>query len=303
MIRKFLKKLFKPKSRVLREYEIIEEVNRGGMSVIYKAVHKMSGAVVALKILLPRFTQKREMIESLLNEKQVEGEIAAKLDHPNIIKTYDYGRDGDSYFFIMEHVDGMNLERRLELGDPFVREHEFSILLQAAEGLAYLHDQGIIHRDICPSNILVSNKGEVKITDLGLAVLKSGIKHRIGERAGTPSYMSPEQVRGQEIDERSDIYSFGVLMYRMLTGRTPFKGEDSITRMQRQLNIKPIEPRQIDPTIHPDVEKIILKAMEKDKEARYQNMHELIADLRRIGRTRVEEGEEEIEKEEGRGEK
>lgn len=267
----------------LRNYEILETLGKGGEAEIYKARHKKEGYIVAIKILHAASSRKRDLVADALNEPQVEGEIAMRLDHPNIIRTYDFGRFRDNYYFVMEYFEGVTLDRRLDRGDLLVEQRAFHIMLQIAEGLDYLHHVGIIHRDICPRNIIVSDDAVAKILDFGLAIFKRGRYKRVGEKAGTPSYMSPEQVRGAEVDERSDIYSLGATYYRMLTGSPPFKGASPVETMQMHINAPLIPPRALDPDIVPEMEAIILKAMRPDPAERYQSVRDLIADLRNVG--------------------
>lgn len=265
-----------------RKYEIYEEIARGGMSVIHRARHRRMDIIVALKILLPQFTAKRKALEELIKDKQIEGEVAALLDHPNIVRTYEYGRDGDRYYFAMEYINGPNVKRMIDTGDPSLRRLALKIMLDITDALAYLHARRIIHRDICPGNIVVGSDAEPKLIDFGLAIFKSASVKRIGERAGTPAYMSPEQVRGMEVDERSDVYSWGMTMYRIAAGRTPFLAEDSITSMSQHLNAPTPSPREFEPTVTPALEKVIMKAVEKDPASRFQSMRELQAELKQV---------------------
>jgi len=267
-----------------RKYEILEEIARGGMSVIHRARHRQMDIVVALKILLPQFTAKRRALEDLIKDKQIEGEVAALLDHPNIVRTYEYGRDGDRYYFAMEYIDGMDVRRMIDTGDETLTRLALKIMLDTTDALAYLHARKIIHRDICPGNIVVNSAGEPKLIDFGLAIFKSASVKRIGERAGTPSYMSPEQVRGMEVDERSDIYSWGMTMYKMATGRLPFQAEGSISSMSQHLNVDAPPPSDLAPTVTRKVEKVIMRAVERDPARRYQTMRELQAELKQVRR-------------------
>ncbi len=262
-------------------YRIGEEIGQGGMSSIYRAAHLKTKKTVAVKILFPHYSVRRKKVEKALQEKQIEGEIACKLNHPNVINTFISGKCGGSFYFIMEYVDGMPLQRLIEYTTPKF-EQKLSIMRQAAEGLSYIHKTGIIHRDICPANILVSKEGRVKIIDFGLAVLRRGRIRKMAERAGTPTYMSPEQIRTLPADERSDIYSYSAVLYTFFCGRPPFSGNDSYARMQQQLSVQPINPRRYDPNIPKELEDIILTGMQKDPGRRFGNMNELIDALQRV---------------------
>ena len=262
-------------------YRMGGDIGRGGMSFIYKAVHLKTKEAAAVKILFPHYTVRRKKVERLLQEEQIEGEIARKLSHPNVVNTFISGKCGSSFYFIMEYIDGMPLHRLIEYTTPKL-EQKLGIMRQTAEGLYYIHRMGIIHRDICPANILVSKEGKVKIIDFGLAVWKRGRIRKMAERAGTPTYMSPEQIRALPADERSDIYSYSAAMYTLLCGRPPFAGTDGYARMQQQLSIQPINPRRYNPDIPEGLEGIILKGMQKDPGGRFKDMHMLISALRGI---------------------
>lgn len=278
-MKNLLSRLLGQQKNPLRDYILKEEIGHGGMSKIYHAKHKYLPHEFAVKILLPQFAEKREKLENLLKDKQVEGEIACSLRHPNIIRTHDYGKDSKGYYFIMEYVDGYNLDELIEQNNSFLEGRRYDIIMQICRGMKYIHDMEIIHRDICPRNMLITKKGEVKIIDFGLSISKRGRHRGLGERAGTPSYMAPEQVRAHTVDERTDIYSLGVTLYKVLTGRTPFQSDDTLGRLHQHLNVTPVSPCRYNPDISEGMESIIMRAMEKEPEKRYQSMKEVINDL------------------------
>ena len=266
----------------VKGYRLRGEIASGGMSTIYKAVSRATHETVAIKILFPHYAKHRTMMQKLFKEKHVEGETASSLQHRNVIRTYSFGRFRNRYYFIMEYVDGMNLNQIIYHRPELLRNHRLDIIRQAAEGLSYIHSRGIIHRDFCPKNILLSQNGEVKIIDFGLAVSKTSRFRGLGERSGTPSYMAPEQIRALEADERTDIYSFGVSVYEMIASKPPFAGEDSFARMQQHLSSEPVPISKRVPDIQPALGKIVSRAMQKDPRDRYKSMDDLLNDLREI---------------------
>ena len=204
-------------------YEIIREVAKGGMSLVYEAARKRDNARVAIKIITPKFTQLAAQLDEAF-KKGSEGEIALTLRHPNVIRTFDYGHKGHEYYIVMEFIDGPNLKQLIDQHSPRIAKHGLQIAIQIARGLAYIHKNGLVHRDFCPKNILLTEDGTPKIIDFGLAIpahLKD--KWRF-DRSGTVAYMAPEQVRGQKVDARTDVYAFSVSMFEILTGTRPFPG-------------------------------------------------------------------------------
>ncbi len=263
-------------------YKIVEEIAEGGMSTIYKAISDTTHEIVAIKTLFPHFTEQKDRLEKLFAEKNVEGEMASSLDHPNVIRTYSYGRTRGRYYFIMEYINGQNLKDMIRLHRERLEGHKLDIIRQMAQGLSYIHSQGIIHRDICPKNILVSENRDIKIIDFGLAVSTSGRYKGLGMRSGTPSYMAPEQIRALESDERTDIYSFGITTYELLAGQPPFRGEDDFARMQQHLTFEAVPLSRRIPDIPHALEEIVSRAMQKEPDDRYKSMHVLTYDLEKL---------------------
>jgi len=281
-----IKRVFKWYFRGFREYRLLSEISEGGMSTVYKALSRVTGEIVAIKILFPKYADKRMMLEKLFEEKHVEGDIAASLFHPNVIRTYSYGRVRDQYYFVMEYVKGPNLKNAIYRQSDLLEGKKIDIIIQIAKALRYIHQKGIIHRDVCSKNLLLNEEGRVKLIDFGLAVTKSGKYKGIGERAGTPSYMSPEQIRALEPDERTDIYSLGIVMYEIIAGEAPFSGDNDFSRMQNHLNVSPVKMSSRVSGIHPDIEKIVEKAMQKNPADRYGSVENLIFDLKEYTRKR-----------------
>jgi len=264
---------------VVGGYKIMEEIAKGGMSTIYKAISPRTQEIVAIKILFSHHTRQKDRLRAIFVEKQVEGEIAIELNHPQVINTHSYGKIHNRYYFIMDYIKGLNLKHLIHRETSLLKGNKIDVIRQAAQGLSYIHSHGIIHRDICPKNILVSEKGDVKIIDFGLAISKSNRYRGSGERAGTPSYMAPEQVRALEPDERTDIYNFGVTMYEVIAGKAPFLGVDDFSRMQQNLTFEPVPLDRKVPDVPSALTKIVSKAMQKEPRNRYKSMDDLINDL------------------------
>jgi len=266
----------------LEKYELEEEIARGGMSHVYRARRKADNALVAIKIITPEHSALAEQLEKIF-QKGSEGEVAASLRHPNIVRTYEYGKVGNQYFIVMEFIDGPNLKLLIDSADPRWREQRFRILLEAGRGLLQIHQHRLIHRDFCPKNILLNSHGTPKIIDFGLAIPANFKGKWQFDRSGTASYMAPEQVRGQPVDVRTDIYAFGVSAYEIITGRRPFAESRTRTgKMEPHLNIEPPRPRQVDPSVPIPLDHIIVKAMEKAPERRYQTMDVLMKELQLV---------------------
>jgi len=261
--------------KVIGKYQIIEEIGRGGMATVYKAWDSINQRYVALKVLPPYFQHDAEFIKRFRREAVA----AAKLDHPNIVKVYEAGEEGGINYIAMEYIEGGSLQRRLT-GKPLDLSTAISIVSQIGSALAYAHKRGIIHRDVKPSNILLTEEGRALLSDFGIArVSEYGGITRTGTLIGTPEYMSPEQAEGEEVDHRSDIYSLGIVLYQMLTGRVPFTGDTPLAVLHKQIYEKPTSPRVLNPMIPAEVEKVLLKALAKRPEWRYQSAEEMVAAL------------------------
>ncbi len=257
-------------------YEILEKIGSGGMADVYKArCHKLN-RWVAIKVLKPEFCNDKNLVSRF----KVEAQAAAGLSHPNIVNIYDVGDEGDIHYIVMELVEGITLKEYIEKKGRLEIRESIGITIQIAQGIGAAHAQHIIHRDIKPQNVIISRDGKVKVTDFGIA--KAASSDTINSEAvGSVYYFSPEQARGGYCDERSDIYSLGITLYEMLTGRVPFDGETTVAVALAHLQTEMTPPRQIEPMIPVSLEKIILKATQKKPERRYASAEELIADLRK----------------------
>jgi len=261
-------------------YELLDEIARGGMSRVWRARKPGDDRIYAVKVLTP------ESVEAMNRFRQVfeteEGEVALRLNHPNVIKTYEYGRlAGDAYYIVMEYVDGPNLETLVVLESPRIKDNRFDLVLQMGAGLQYIHEQGLIHRDFCPKNVLYGTDNVAKIIDFGLCVPTVVQERTFMARAGTASYMAPEQVRSQPLDARADIYAYGMSAFEVLTHRRPFPRTASRSRrMQDHLNIQPLRLRQVAPELPEEMEQVIEKCIAKDREMRYKSMDAVLRDMR-----------------------
>jgi serine/threonine protein kinase len=261
-------------------YILLEEVAQGGFSRIWKARHPEKEGLFAVKILTPESSDMMDRFRAIFEAD--EGTIALQLEHQNVIRTFEYGREDKAhYFIVMEYVDGPNLEKMIATADRRVTDARLDLMLQLGDGLLYIHSQGLIHRDFCPKNVLYASDASVKIIDFGLTIPASVQSRSIISRAGTASYMAPEQVRNQAVDARADIYAFGLSAFELLTGRRPFPLTASRgRRMQDQLNIQPISLREVAPELPEELETVVGKCIEKDRELRYKSMADVMQDMR-----------------------
>ncbi len=260
------------------KYRIIGDLGRGGMGIVYKAEDIRLQRTVALKFLPPELIH----IPEIRDRFRQEAKAAAALDHPHICTIYDFDQAEDRAFISMAFVEGRSLRERIDSG-PLEVEEALKIAAQVAEGLAEAHGKGIVHRDIKSANIMVTPKGQAKVMDFGLArVAGATLVTQEGTTMGTVSYMSPEQARGEKVDHRTDIWSFGVVLYEMLTGELPFKGEQSQAVIYAILKEKPRPLTSSRPGLPPAIEQVVFKALEKDPEKRYQRFEEVLDDLRSI---------------------
>lgn len=264
--------------RQLGRYRILSELGRGAMGVVYRAEDATLGRPVAIKtVLLSSDADERTEYEARFRE---EAKAAGGLNHPNIITIHDVGREGDMAYMAMEFLDGVEL-RELMKGGGVPLSLALDLAAQVADGLGYAHEQGIVHRDIKPGNIMVVRGKHAKIMDFGIAKTRlSDIKTQAGAMLGTPKYMSPEQVDGQRADHRSDIFSLGVTIYELVTGVAPFEGADLGQLMYQVSKVTPRTPTSLKPTLPAVIDLILAKALDKDPDERYQEARELAADLR-----------------------
>lgn len=266
----------------LPNYQLDRVIATGGMSVVLHGRRLSDGIEVALKLLTPECAAVTEYLEKLF-QRGSEGEVAAQLHHRNVVRTLDYGTRRGQYYIVMEFIDGPNLSQLIRAGDERWKRHRNQLLLAVGRGLTYIHQNNLIHRDFCPKNILLSSDIVPKIIDFGLAIPRSFKADWKFDRSGTPSYMAPEQVRGQQVDFRTDIYAFGVTAYEILTGERPYPyARTRMGKMQPHLNIEPPGPRRYDRNIPVPLEFILMKAIEKTKGKRYQTMDALMRDMQHV---------------------
>ena len=260
-------------------YEILEVIGRGGMAVVYKAKCHRLNRFVAVKILKEELAQDEEFRQRFRDESQA----VAMLSHPNIVSVYDVSRSGDVEYIVMELIDGITLKDYLERQSPLGWKETTFFALQIAKALEHAHSRGIIHRDIKPQNIMVLRDGTVKVADFGIARQAASTNtYNLREAIGSVHYVSPEQARGSHIDNRSDLYSLGVVMYEMLTGRLPFVGDTPLEVALQHINSVPLPPSDYVPNIPKTLEHIVMKAMAPVPADRYNNATELIQDIERF---------------------
>jgi len=260
-------------------YQIIEELGRGGMGKVYKALDTEIKEKIALKLINPEISADKRTIERFQNELK----FARKISHRNVCRMYDLNKEEGSYYITMEYVSGEDLKGMIRMVGQLGAGKSISIAKQVCEGLAEAHRLSVVHRDLKPSNIMIDKEGNARIMDFGIArsLTAKGITGA-GVMIGTPEYMSPEQAEMKEIDQRSDIYSLGVILYEMVTGRVPFEGETPLGIAMKHKSEMPKDPKEINAQIPDDLNKVILKCMEKDKEKRYQSAGEVRSELENI---------------------
>jgi TolB-like protein/Tfp pilus assembly protein PilF/predicted Ser/Thr protein kinase len=267
-----------PGSIFAERYEIVEELGRGGMGIVYRAVDNKLKRTIALKFLPSEWTYDLQAKERFIREAQA----AAALDHPHICTVHEIDEAEGRMFISMAYVEGESLKTRIERG-PLKLGEVMDVGMQVAEGLKEAHKKGIVHRDIKSANIMVTEKGQAKIMDFGLARMSGrALLTKEGTTMGTVAYMSPEQARGEDVDHRSDIWSLGVVLYEMLSGRLPFKGEHDQTIIHSILKEQPRPIAELRPEIPKPLQELIGKALEKSRDRRYQSMDELFSDLRSL---------------------
>lgn len=260
-------------------YEIHEKVGEGGMSFVYRAIDLESGNVVAVKILKKEFCYDEEFIKRFRNEATA----AQKLSHPNIVSIYDMGNDDDIQYIVMEYIDGLTLDKLIKAKKKLPWRNTLKITAQILSAVEHAHSHNIIHRDIKPLNIMITEEGVVKLTDFGIArAVSSATKSAASDSAGSVHYLSPEQVRGGFVDERSDIYSIGITMYEMITGSVPYDGDSHVSIALKHIDGKIKPPHEVDPTIPYGVNDLIVLATRKETNKRFQSAGEMYERLLKV---------------------
>jgi serine/threonine protein kinase len=266
--------------KTISHYKIIEELGRGGMGVVYRAEDTKLHREVALKFLPREFTRDTAAKERFSHEAQA----AAVLNHPNICTVYEIDDHEGQSFISMEYIDGRSLKSLIDEG-PMGLSAALDVAMQIAAGLGEAHEKDVVHRDIKPANVIVTGKGQAKIMDFGLAKLRSQtVLTREGTTLGTVAYMSPEQAMGKTVDHRTDIWSFGVVLYEMISGQRPFKGDYDQAVLYSVMHKEPEPLTALRTGVPPELERIVNKCMEKDPGERYQTTADVVADLRHLGR-------------------
>ena len=262
-----------------KRYRVIEKIGGGGMADVYRAEDLELGRVVALKIPHKQFASDEGFLERFRREARA----AAKLNHPNIVSIYDVGQENGVYFIVMEYVKGVTLKKLIQKDAPLSTEKVVHIAMQIAKAMEFAHEHEIIHRDIKPQNVIITDTGEIKVTDFGIARAGStSTMTQTGAILGTAHYISPEQAQGSVVGPTTDIYSLGVVIYEMATGELPFRGENPVAVALKHINDTPLPPRRVFAAVPEILEAVILKAMAKNPADRYRSAEALREDLKRV---------------------
>lgn len=261
-------------------YEIQRKIARGGMADVFLARDKLLDRPVALKVLFPELSTDQNFVERFRREAQ----NAAKLSHPNIVSVYDWGEDASTYFIVMEYVSGKSLSATLHEQGPMSPEKAAEVAAEVAAALSFAHKNDVVHRDVKPGNVLIDTRGAVKVADFGIARARNSTENltQTGAVMGTATYFSPEQAQGLSVDQRSDVYSLGVVLYEMVSGKPPFQGENPVSIAYKHVSEQPKRLRELNDSISPDFESVVMQALSKSPGNRYQNADELKADLDRF---------------------
>jgi serine/threonine protein kinase/beta-lactam-binding protein with PASTA domain len=258
-------------------YRLIEKAGSGGMANVFRAEDTILNRTVAIKMLHAQFAHDENFIARFRREAQA----AAGLNHPNIVNIYDWGSHDDTYFIVMEYLEGENLKQIIKQKGALSPDQAIKIMTQVCDALDFAHKHDVVHRDIKPHNIIITETGTVKVTDFGIARAGASSMTQTGSIMGTATYISPEQAQGAVVGKESDVYSLGVVLYETLTGRVPFDGESPVAIAFKQVHEAPPSPRSINPNIPPDLERIVLKATSKNPDDRYLTAADMKADLNR----------------------
>ena len=259
-------------------YRVVRKIGAGGMADVYLARDETLGRQVAVKVLLSRFADDRLFVERFRREAQA----AAGLNHPNIVNIYDRGQVGSTYYIVMEYLRGETLKDYVRRHGRLAPRDAIAITLELLAALQYAHEHHVVHRDIKSQNIMLDEHGRARVTDFGIARAGDSSMTEVGSVLGTAQYLSPEQAKGQPADERSDLYSVGVVLYEMLTGRVPFKGDTAVSVALKHVNELPLEPIAVAADLPPALNRVVLKALAKNPDRRYNSAAQFASDLRAV---------------------
>lgn len=273
-----------PPLETLGRYRLVRILGRGAMGVVYEAQDERLGRTVAIKTVLRSHLDNETTAQDYAARFVREAQAAARLSHPNIVTVYDFGEHDDLSYIVMEFVSGRELAELFRSGHRFTLPQALQIMAELLDALAYAHAQGVVHRDVKPANVLVDQAGHVKLADFGVARISSGGQDRTmpGTMVGTPSYMSPEQILGQPVGSRTDIFAAGVVLYQFVTGRQPFEGQGMFDVQRRILQDEPTPPSGVFAGLPPVLDGIVLRALAKQPEDRYETAAAFAQDLRRL---------------------
>jgi len=256
-------------------YQVVGHLGTGGMAEVYCAQDMQLGRKVALKLLHDRFAEDEEFVERFRREAS----SAAGLQHQHVVSVYDRGQAGGTSYIAMEYVDGRTLKVLVQESGPLEPARAVELTVQILRAARFAHRRGVIHRDFKPQNVIVDDEGRAKVTDFGIARAGASDMTQTGSIMGTAQYLSPEQAQGHAVGARSDLYSIGIILYELLTGRVPFHAESPITVALKQVSEAPVPPSQISPAVTPELEEIVLRALQKEPERRFADADEFIAAL------------------------
>src|ERR687883_1052075 len=259
-------------------YRILRKLGTGGMANVYLAEDEVLGRRVAIKILNDRHAGDDQFVERFRREAK----NAAGLSHPNIVSIYDRGEAEGTYYIAMEYLDGRSLKELIVARGPAPVKVAIDYARQILAAVGFAHKHGIVHRDIKPHNVLVGPEGRLKVTDFGIARSGASQMTEVGSIIGTAQYLSPEQARGARVDQRSDLYSVGIVLYEILTGRVPFTGDTPLEIAMKHLQEVPTPPSELRPEVPHDLDLVVLRALAKDPSDRYETAEEMDADLKRV---------------------
>src|SRR5439155_2573224 len=256
-------------------YRIVSRLGSGGMADVYCAEDQQLGRRVALKVLYERFAEDEEFVERFRREAS----SAAGLQHQHVVSVYDRGEYDGTYWIAMEYLEGRSLKRLIQDEGPLAPERAIELAIQILRAARFAHRRGIIHRDLKPHNVIVDADGRAKVTDFGIARAGASDMTQTGSIMGTAQYLSPEQAQGHAVSAQSDIYSIGIILYEMLTGRVPFEGESAVTIALKQVSEQPVPPSQLNPAVTPGLEAAVMRALAKDPAQRFPDADAFIAAL------------------------